>query len=94
MHQMQTIVTDDCGVCLSVCLTCGLNRFHCAKTAEQIQILFGVNSLLGPRHIVLDGDHDPHIEGEGQLEKIWPIVDPLHMSGMVEHRDVKFCTSV
>jgi len=26
MHEMQTIVTDVCGVCLSVCLSRGLNR--------------------------------------------------------------------
>jgi len=38
MHEMQTIVTDDRGVrlsvCLSVCLSCGSIRLHCAKMAE------------------------------------------------------------
>jgi len=29
MHELQTIVTDDCGVCLSVCLSRGSTRLHC-----------------------------------------------------------------
>jgi len=45
MHEMQTIVTDARGVCLSVCLSRGLSRLHCAKTAERIQILFRANSI-------------------------------------------------
>jgi len=53
-----------CGVLLpmftmSVCLSYGSTRLHCAKTAEQIKILFGVNTLGGPRNIVLDRPPDP-----------------------------------
>jgi len=38
-----------CSQCLSVCLSvsvlsCTSTRLHCAKTAEQIKILFGVNT--------------------------------------------------
>jgi len=56
MHEMQTIVTNDRGICLSVCLLCGSSRLHCAKTAEQIKMLFGVNTHRGTWNIVLDGN--------------------------------------
>jgi len=52
---MQTVVTDDRGVCPSVCLSRGSTRLHCAKTAERMKMLFAVNSFEGPRNIVLDG---------------------------------------
>jgi len=55
MRQMQTIVTDVRGVCLS----CGSTRLHCAKTATQIKMLFRVNTYEDPRNIVLDGGPDP-----------------------------------
>jgi len=59
------VVTSVQGVCMSVCLSCGPTWHHCAKTAEQIKILFGVNTPEGPRNILLDGVLIPHIEGEG-----------------------------
>jgi len=57
MHQMQTIVTNDPGVCLLVCLSesSGSTQLHCAKTAERIKMVFAVNTLGGPRNIVLVG---------------------------------------
>jgi len=58
MHEMQTIVTDVRGVCPSVCLSRGSTRLHCAKTAERIKILLGVNTPAGPRNM-LDGGPDP-----------------------------------
>jgi len=41
-------------VCVSpsVCLSRGISRLRCAKTAEQIQMLFGVNTSGGQRNIV------------------------------------------
>jgi len=57
MHEMQTIVTDVRGVCLSV--GHAATRLHCTKTSEQIKILFAVNNLGGQRNIVLDGVRDP-----------------------------------
>jgi len=39
-----------------VCLSHGSTRLHCAKTAEQIKIIFMLNTFGGPRNIVLDGD--------------------------------------
>jgi len=44
MHKMQTIVTCDCGVNLSV------SRL---SSAERIKILFGMNTLVGSMNIVL-----------------------------------------
>jgi len=59
---MQTIVTDVCGVCLSR----GSARLHCAKTTEEIKMLFLVNTPWGPWNIVLDGGLDfPHSKGRG-----------------------------
>jgi len=45
---------------------------YAAKLGFNVQ----KTTLGGPRNIVLDGDPDPHSEGEGKLEKILPI--PLH----------------
>jgi len=36
-----------------------------AKPAERIDVLFGVETLGGPRNIVLDGDIQPLWEGGG-----------------------------
>jgi len=47
MHEMQTIVTDDRGVCSSVSLSHGSTRLHCAKLAEQIKMLFGGEHFCG-----------------------------------------------
>jgi len=60
MHEMQAIVTDVRGVCPSVLsVSYGSTRLHCAKMAQRVKILFGVNSPEGPRNIVLDGGPDP-----------------------------------
>jgi len=53
MHDRQTIVTDDRGICPSVSQSRGSTRFHCAKTAKRIKILFGVNTVRGPVTIML-----------------------------------------
>jgi len=42
-REMQTVLTNVRGV--SVCLSCSSSRPHSAKMAEQIKILFGVNTL-------------------------------------------------
>jgi len=58
---MQTIATD-VPDCQSVrCLSGGFTQLWCAKTAEGIEVLFGVKTW-GPRNIVLD----PHGEREGK----------------------------
>jgi len=65
MHEVQTVVND---VCLSVCLSRGSARLHRAKTAEQIKMLIGVNTLAGPWNIVLHGGQGiliPRSVGEG-----------------------------
>jgi len=40
-------------------------RAGCAKTAEQINVLFGVEALGDQRNIVLCGVPIPHGEGRG-----------------------------
>jgi len=52
MHEMQTTVTDVHGVCLS----CGSPRLHCAKMAEEIKMLFGVNNTSSPWNAVRHAD--------------------------------------
>jgi len=36
MHEMQAIATDVCSVCLSVCLSRGLNRRHVQCTPHAV----------------------------------------------------------
>jgi len=81
---MQTIVTDDRGVCPSVCLSRSSTRLHCAKTVERIKMLFGVNIPGGPWSIVLEGVLFPHSKGD--LGTIFQI-DPLHTSIMAEAKE-------
>jgi len=53
-----------------------------------------VNTLRGPRNIVLHRGPDPHREEEGKLGELLPIVDPLHISEKAETRDKKFCVHI
>jgi len=56
MHEMLTILTDVRGVRQS-------SQLHCAKMAEQIKMLFGVNIPGGPLNTVLDvGPDSPTVE--------------------------------
>jgi len=65
---MRSILTDVRGVCLSVRLSRGSSRLRCAKLAEQIKMLFGMNTPRDPWNIVLDvGPDPPHREGKGQF---------------------------
>jgi len=56
---MQSIVTDR--VAWSVGLSVTL--VSPAKTAELIEMLFGLRTQMGPRNYVLDGGPDPPMEG-------------------------------
>jgi len=47
--------------------------------AEKIKLLFGMNTLGGPRNIVLDGGPDPPIARGGGFDAaftklLWPLV--------------------
>jgi len=64
MHEMQPIVTDVRGVCLSVFHAAQLG-FTVQKTAERIKMLFGVNTVGGPLDIVLHVGPDPPQTGGG-----------------------------
>jgi len=65
MREMQSIITDVRGVCLSVCLSRGSSRLHCAKITEHINMLFGVNTSGSPWNIVLEVSPDPLHKGDG-----------------------------
>jgi len=74
---MQTIVTDDRSVCLSVCHVAQLGWLHCKKTTERIKIRFGVNILGGTMNIVLVEGFDPSQRGKGKrvvVKALWPLV--------------------
>jgi len=79
-HQMQPIVTNVPCVCLSVCHATQLS-FTAQKTAKQIKMLFGVNTLWAHGTLYYTGILIPHRQGEGSPFKFW---DPLHISGMAE----------
>jgi len=67
MRAVQPIVTNVCGVSLSR----GSTLLHCAKTAEQIKMLFGVKTLGGPWDIMLlGGPKTPQLE-RGLTFKFW-----------------------
>jgi len=52
----------------SVCPSFGSSRLHCAKVAEQIKMLFGVNTPGDPWNIVLGvGPDPPQREVEGPV---------------------------
>jgi len=92
MHEMQTIVTDVRGVCLSVCHAAQLG-FAVQKWLNRfIKMLFGVNTPGGPWNTVLDGGPDPPKRGRGEPTfKFW---DTPHISGMAEARELKFCVHI
>jgi len=74
MHEMETIVTDDLGVSLSVSHAAQL-----AKMAVRVKMLFGVNTRGGPRNIVLDGGSKPPQQVGGGFDAafaklLWPLV--------------------
>jgi len=75
IHEMQ-IIDADIPVFLSV------RRLHsalCAKTAEQIEVLFAVKTPGEPRNTVLDGGPDPQRRGGSAFKAaftklLWPLV--------------------
>jgi len=58
IYEMRTITIDDPDVCQSVWHGAG-----CAKTAELIDVLFGVETARNPRNIVSDGNPHPARQG-------------------------------
>jgi len=56
---MRTIAIDDPNICQSV------TRTGCAKMAERIDVLFGVETPGDPRNTVLDGGHHPSLRVRG-----------------------------
>jgi len=55
-------------------------------------MLCGMNTLGGPRNIVLHGVPDPPTDRGGPTFKLWDL--PPHISRMAEARDFKFCVHI
>jgi len=77
MLEMQSVLTDVCGVCESV------------MRDEQIKMLFGVNTPGGPWNIVLDVGPDP-LQRKGEGDQFSMLGFPP-ISGTAEDRNLKFC---
>jgi len=43
---------------------------RCAKTADRIEVLFGVETHGDPRHIILDGSLDAQIVRRGLMQSL------------------------
>jgi len=68
MHEMQSVLTDVHGVCLSP----GSSRLHCAKTAEQIKMRFGLYTPGAQWNVVLDGGANTPERGRGKRTQNGP----------------------
>ena len=58
--QVRPIATD---VAWSVCLCLLVTAMSCAKTAEPIEMLFGVRTFVGPKNHVLVPQGNGHLWG-------------------------------
>jgi len=81
MHNVHQAIYYD-QLCRSVVVYQSVYRSVChatalCNTAEQIEVLFGVETLGDPRHILLDGASDPPSASEGKGEILL----------VVKHRD-------
>jgi len=56
----------ECNENVNLSVSQSVTRLHPAKTAERIEVSFGVETLGGPRNIVLDRGHDFSRRGEGK----------------------------
>jgi len=68
VHELQPIVTNVRAVCPLVSLSVArINSASLSQTAEQIKMLFGINTLGGPRNFVLNANPDPPTERGSRL---------------------------
>jgi len=65
MHEIQPVVTDVHSVSQSVCLSRSSTWLHCAKTAERIKMLLGMNTLGAFGTVCYTGVLIPPQTGEG-----------------------------
>jgi len=66
---MRRIATDDP---VAWCISLSVTRLRCAKTAERIEVLFGVATFGDPRPIAFYGDPDPPT-ARGIGKKFYPL---------------------
>jgi len=79
IHKLRTSATNYPNVCQSV------TRVDCAKTAERIDVLFAVETLGDPRHIMLDGGLEFIATFETLLWQLFCFIVhfPVHLSSRV-----------
>jgi len=65
---MRTIAIDDPVAWVSQSVSLSVTHVGCAKTAERIDVLFGLESPGDPRNILLHGGPHPPRQGEGRLD--------------------------
>jgi len=77
MCEMLMNVTDDPRVCCilyqSLSISLSVTCLHPANTAGWIEVLYVMEALRSPRHMVLDGCPDPLFGGEGNGGKFYPL---------------------
>jgi len=69
---------------LSVSLSSSFTRLWVAKTAERIEVLFGVKTLGNQRNIVLDGGPDPPSARGREVHSMQPL--PNHFGLLFARR--------
>jgi len=69
---MRPCATDDPVACVSVCLS--VTRMRCAKTAERIDMLLGVETSGDPNRSVLDGCADVPTDTERRRQHCFALL--------------------
>jgi len=62
---MRPIATDNP---VAWCVSLFVTKLSCLKAVERIKVLFEAETLWYPKHIVLDGGHNP-VYGEVEVKK-------------------------
>jgi len=60
---------------------------------ERVKVLFDEHSR-GAKKTALHGGPDLPIARERELGKLWPTVDPQHISRLTEAKDLIFCVLI
>ena len=67
------MLSDRCLSCLSVMSVLSVTLVYCSQTVGWIQMKPGMQVVLGPGHIMLDGDPAPLSQKGAELPNFWPI---------------------
>jgi len=73
---VRPMLSDRCHVLSVLCLSCPVTLVYCGQPIGRIKMKLGMQVVLGPDHIVLDGDPAPLPKGAQLL----PIFGPYLLS--------------